>query len=122
LLCQNMLSKGNAAVGVSRKGCVLAGMHHTSLLGGTAVFLSVQFPIRTVKDFVMLSKVSLLRGVSFIWCKKQQSFECRRTAFQLTQKNRRFHLLLKLDAIISVNHEAANHRNLHYNTLSCHAP
>lgn len=58
----------------------------------------------------------------FFWVQKQQSFECRRRAFQPTQKSRRFHLLRKLDAIISVNHAAANHRNLHYNTLSCHAP
>lgn len=53
---------------------------------------------------------------------RQPSFECHRTAFQLTQKSRRLHLFLKLDAIISVNHAAAKHRNLHYNTLSCPAP
>lgn len=59
---------------------------------------------------------SLSRG------QRQQSFECHRTAFQWTQKSRRFHLFLKLDAIISVNHVLANLSNLHDNTLSCHAP
>lgn len=54
--------------------------------------------------------------------RRQQSFECHRTAFQLTQKSRRFHLFLKLDAIISVNQAAANHRNLHHNASPGRSP
>lgn len=54
----------------------------------------------------------------FLRWQRQQSFECQQTASECIQKSRRLHLFLKLDAIISVNHRAANHSNWHYNALS----